>query len=136
MSTENVAEEAVANEIEFRAEIQQLLNILIHSLYSNQEIFLRELLSNASDALNRLKFEMLTNRNILDESAELGIWIETDEENRLLTIRDTGIGMTHDEVVQGLGTIAHSGARDFMKAMEEAGKKGQGLISDVIGQFG
>jgi molecular chaperone HtpG len=136
MSTENVAQEAVTNEIEFRAEIQQLLNILIHSLYSNQEIFLRELLSNASDALNRLKFEMLTNRNVLDEGAELGIWIENNEENHLLTIRDTGIGMTHDEVVQGLGTIAHSGARDFMKAMEEAGKKGQGLISDVIGQFG
>lgn len=136
MSTENIAQEATANEVEFRAEIQQLLDILIHSLYSNKEIFLRELLSNASDALNRLKFEMLTNRDVLDESAELGVWIETDEENHTLTIRDTGIGMTHDEIVQGLGTIAHSGARQFLRAMEEAGKKGQGVATDVIGQFG
>lgn len=123
-------------QVEFRAEIQQLLNILIHSLYSNQEIFLRELLSNASDALNRIKFEMLTDHNVLDPDAELGIWIETDEENKTLTIRDTGIGMTEEEIVQGLGTIAHSGAKEFLKAMEEAGKQGQGVTADVIGQFG
>ena len=128
--------EADAKQVEFRAEIQQLLDILIHSLYSNQEIFLRELLSNASDALNRLKFEMLTNRDVLDPDAELGVWIEADEENQTLTIRDTGIGMTEEEVVQGLGTIAHSGAKDFLKAMEEAGQKGQGVTADVIGQFG
>ncbi len=133
--TEQV-KEADAKQVEFRAEIQQLLDILIHSLYSNQEIFLRELLSNASDALNRLKFEMLTNRDVLDPDAELGVWIETDEDNRTLTIRDTGIGMTEEEIVQGLGTIAHSGAKDFLKAMEEAGKKGQGVSADVIGQFG
>jgi molecular chaperone HtpG len=128
--------EADAKQVEFRAEIQQLLDILIHSLYSNQEIFLRELLSNASDALNRVKFEMLTNRDVLDHDAEMGIWIETDEDNRTLTIRDTGIGMAEDEIAQGLGTIAHSGAKEFLKVMEEAGKKGQGVTSDVIGQFG
>lgn len=133
--TEQV-KEADAKQVEFRAEIQQLLDILIHSLYSNQEIFLRELLSNASDALNRLKFEMLTNRDVLDPDAELAVWIETDEDARTLTIRDTGIGMTEAEIVDGLGTIAHSGAKDFLKAMEEAGKKGQGVSADVIGQFG
>jgi len=129
-------QDAITNEVEFRAEIRQLLDIIIHSLYSNREIFLRELLSNASDALNRLKFEMLTNRNVLDEQAELGIWIEADEEARTLIIRDTGIGMARDEIIQNLGTIAQSGAKQFLKAMEEAGKKGQSVTSDVIGQFG
>lgn len=132
----DTVKEAAPQQVEFRAEIQQLLDILIHSLYSNQEIFLRELLSNASDALNRLKFETLTNRNVRDENAELGIWIETDEDARTLTIRDTGIGMNEEEIVQGLGTIAHSGAKEFLKAMEEAGKKEQGVTTDVIGQFG
>ena len=92
MSAENVVKDTATNEVEFRAEIRQLLDILIHSLYSNKEIFLRELLSNASDALNRLKFEMLTNRNVLDEGAELGIWLEVDETNHTLTIRDTESG--------------------------------------------
>jgi molecular chaperone HtpG len=128
--------ESGTTQVEFKAEIQQLLDILIHSLYSNQEIFLRELLSNASDALNRLKFEMLTNREVLDPEAELSIWIETDEENRTLTIRDTGIGMTEDDIVEGLGTIAHSGAKSFLKAIQEAGSSEQAVASDVIGQFG
>ncbi len=132
----DTVKEPDAKQVEFRAEIQQLLDILIHSLYSNQEIFLRELLSNASDALNRIKFETLTNRDVLDEDAELGIWIETDEESNTLIIRDTGIGMMEEEIVQGLGTIAHSGAKEFLKAMEEAGQKEQGVTTDVIGQFG
>ncbi len=135
MSTETVKETDVS-EVEFRAEIQQLLDILVHSLYTSQEIFLRELLSNASDALNRVKFEMLTNRDVLDEEAELGIWLDIDEEANMLTIRDTGIGMTQEEIVAGLGTIARSGAKEFLKAMEEAGQKGQGVTADVIGQFG
>lgn len=129
--------EAGATQVEFKAEIQQLLDILVHSLYSNKEIFLRELLSNASDALNRLKFEMLTNRNVLNEDAELGIWLEANEKANTLTIRDTGIGMTQAEIVDSLGTIAHSGAREFLKAMQESGKQGQGIVTtDVIGQFG
>ncbi|MBI4770357.1 MAG: molecular chaperone HtpG, partial [Chloroflexi bacterium] len=80
--------------IAFRAEIRQLLDILVHSLYTEREIFLRELISNASDALNRLQFEMLTNREVLDPQAELGVWITGDPEARTLTIRDNGIGMT------------------------------------------
>ncbi|MBI1877206.1 MAG: ATP-binding protein, partial [Chloroflexi bacterium] len=125
-----------AAQVEFRAEIQQLLNILVHSLYTEREIFLRELISNASDALNRIQFELLTNRDVLDEQAELGIWLEADEAKRTLTIRDTGIGMTREELVENLGTIARSGAKNFLQAMEEAGKKGQGITTDIIGQFG
>lgn len=129
-------EKTEAAQVEFRAEIQQLLNILVHSLYTEREIFLRELISNASDALNRIQFELLTNREVLDEQAELGIWLEADEANRTLTIRDTGIGMTREEMVENLGTIARSGAKSFLQAMEEAGKKGQGITADIIGQFG
>jgi len=117
---------------EFKAEIQQLLSILVHSLYTEREIFLRELLSNASDALNRLQFEMLTNREVLDPDAELAIHIEVDEEARTLTISDTGIGMTHDEIVADLGTIAHSGAAAFLKQLEEAKRPSV----EMIGQFG
>ncbi len=122
--------------IEFKAEIQQLLDILIHSLYTEKEIFLRELLSNASDALNRIQFEMLTNREVLDEHAELAIYVEGDEKAGTLTIRDTGVGMTAEEIAENLGTIAHSGAKSFLKMMEEAGKKGQGITADLIGKFG
>lgn len=136
MAAEKVKEDAAATRIEFRAEIQQLLNILVHSLYTEREIFLRELISNASDALNRIQFEMLTNREVLDPEAELAIYLETDESAGKLIIRDTGIGMTRQEMVDNLGTIAHSGAQDFLKAMVEAGKRGQGVTSDIIGQFG
>ena len=81
---------------EFKAEIQQLLNILVHSLYTEREIFLRELVSNASDALNRLQFEMLTTRDVVDPDAELGIRLEADSEARTITVSDTGVGMTQD----------------------------------------
>jgi molecular chaperone HtpG len=128
--------ETQANQVEFRAEIQQLLDILIHSLYTDREIFLRELISNASDALNRIQFEMLTNRNVLDEGVELAIYLELDQANRLLTIWDSGIGMTQEELVENLGTIARSGAKGFLKALEEAGRKGQRITTDIIGQFG
>src|SRR5689334_17780330 len=100
---------------EFRAEIRQLLNILAHSLYTEREIFLRELISNAADALNRLRFEQLTNRDVRDPDAELGIWITFDKEARLLRVTDTGIGMTRDELIENLGTIAHSGAMSFLQ---------------------
>lgn len=139
MTTEAVKDNvqpAGTEPVAFKAEIQQLLDILVHSIYTDKEIFLRELLSNASDALNRLQFELLTNRNVVDEGAELGIWLEGDDEARTLTIRDSGIGMTQTEMVENLGTIAHSGAKDFLKALEAAGKKGQGVTADVIGQFG
>ena len=88
----------------FKAETKQLLNILIHSLYKDREVFLRELLSNASDALNRLRFEMVTNHNVLDSAAELNVRITIDKDARMLTIQDTGIGMTRDEVIENLGT--------------------------------
>lgn len=117
--------------LEFKAEVQQLLNILAHSLYTEREIFLRELLSNASDALNRLQFEMLTNHAVRDPDAELAIHIDFDEEAKTLTISDTGIGMTREELVEDLGTIAHSGALAFLKNLE-AGQR----PSDIIGQFG
>ena len=118
--------------VAFKAETRQLLDILIHSLYSEREIFLRELISNASDALTRIDFETLTNRNILNPEAELAIRIIGDTENKTLTISDTGIGMTTDEMIENLGTIAHSGARDFIRTVKEQGKS----ASDLIGQFG
>jgi molecular chaperone HtpG len=105
---------------EFKAEIQQLLSILVHSLYTEREIFLRELISNASDALNRIQFEMLTNRDVYDPDAELAIHVQVDGEARTLTVSDTGIGMTRDELVENLGTIAHSGAAAFLRQLEQA----------------
>ena len=119
-------------DLPFKAETQQLLKILIHSLYSEREVFLRELLSNASDALTRINFIMLTKRDVLSPETELGVWISVDSERKILTIRDTGIGMTAEEITENLGTIAHSGARAFL----EAAKQGQTSLSDIIGQFG
>ena len=116
----------------FKAETRQLLNILIHSLYSEREVFLRELISNASDALTRMNFIMLTNRDVQSPETELGVWISVDTERRILTIRDTGVGMTAEEITENLGTIAHSGARAFL----EAAQQGQTSLSDIIGQFG
>ena len=120
--------------IAFKAEIKQLLNILIHSLYTDREIFLRELVSNASDALTQMHFVSLTEREVFDPDAELKIHISVDEDDKVITITDTGIGMTQDELVQNLGTIAQSGARAFLDAAKE-GENQQSLV-DVIGQFG
>ncbi len=116
----------------FQAETQQLLNILIHSLYTEKEIFLRELISNASDALNRLQFEMLTNDDVVDPQADLEIHIELDEEAKTLTVSDTGIGMNRDEIIAGLGTIAKSGAKAFIEAMADKPED----AAAIIGQFG
>ncbi|MCE1253716.1 MAG: molecular chaperone HtpG [Anaerolineae bacterium] len=120
------------NSVSFKAETRQLLNILIHSLYSEREVFLRELISNASDSLTRINFEMLTNREVLDPETELGIWITVDEEAHTLSIRDTGIGMTAEELAENLGTIAHSGAKAFLEAAQHDNK----VSNDIIGQFG
>ncbi len=120
--------------IAFKAEIKQLLNILIHSLYTDREIFLRELVSNASDALTQMHFLSLTEREVYDPDAELKIQISVDEEEKIITITDTGIGMTEEELIQNLGTIAQSGARAFLEAAQE-GDIQQSLV-DVIGQFG
>ncbi len=118
--------------IPFKAETQQLLNILIHSLYTEREIFMRELVSNASDALSRLDFIMLTDRDILDPETPLEIRIRADKESGMLVIEDTGIGMTREELVNNLGTIAHSGAKAFVEAVQAADQN----VLDIIGQFG
>src|SRR5512136_9581 len=111
-----------SNPIPFKAETRQLLDILIHSLYTEREIFLRELISNASDALTRMSYVMLTNRDVLDPDAELCIRITADPSSNILTITDSGVGMTADELVENLGTIAHSGAKAFMMAAQEGAK--------------
>jgi molecular chaperone HtpG len=118
--------------LQFRAEVQQLLHILAHSLYTEREIFLRELISNASDALHRVQFEMLTNRDVLNPEIELAIRIQTDSEAKTITISDTGIGMTRDELVENLGTIAHSGAMSFLQSVKDEKLS----VDEIIGQFG
>jgi molecular chaperone HtpG len=131
----NQSEQSITDKsqpIPFKAETRQLLDILIHSLYTEREIFLRELISNASDALTRMNFEIQQNRDILDPNVELAITITTDLQAGTITISDTGIGMTSDELIENLGTIAHSGARAFMNAAEA----GASNVLDIIGQFG
>ena len=124
--------ENTSGPIAFQTEIKQLLNILVHSLYTKREIFLRELLSNASDALTQMRFVQQTDREILDPSLDLEIRIEIDPEGGILKISDTGIGMTSEEMKTNLGTIAQSGAKAFLEAADGDEK---GLV-DVIGRFG
>ena len=124
--------QTTAQPIQFKAETRQLLNILIHSLYTEREVFLRELISNASDAITRIQFEMLTNQDVLDPQAEPGIWIKGDPEQKTLSIRDNGIGLSAEEMHANLGTIAHSGAKAFI----DAAKDNLNHLSDIIGQFG
>jgi molecular chaperone HtpG len=132
--------EQATGPIPFKAETRQLLDILIHSLYSEREIFLRELISNASDALTRVDFELVRNREVLDPGVELSIRIKLDDQENTLTVSDSGIGMTENELVENLGTIARSGARDFIAAAQAAGDQPAGddqrKLSDLIGQFG
>lgn len=116
----------------FQTEVKQLLQLMIHALYSNQEIFLRELVSNASDALDKLRFLSVQDDSLVAEDSELRIEIEFDEAAGKLIIRDNGIGMSKDEAVQNLGTIANSGTKRFMEAMESAQQKD----ANLIGQFG
>jgi molecular chaperone HtpG len=118
---------------QFKAETKQLLNILIHSLYTEKDIFLRELISNASDALSRYNFVTLTTKEFIDPEVPLEITIKTDKENNTLTISDTGIGMNQSEMVENLGTIAHSGAKAFLEAAENAKEMD---LATIIGQFG
>ncbi|MGL4642199.1 MAG: molecular chaperone HtpG [Cetobacterium sp.] len=117
----------------FQAETKELLNLMVHSIYTHKEIFLRELISNASDAIDKLKFKALTDTHILDSSKELSISIIPNIDSRTLTIKDTGIGMTFDEVVENIGTIAKSGSKAFLNSLEEAKKSGD---LNIIGQFG
>ncbi|TXT61084.1 MAG: Chaperone protein [Promethearchaeota archaeon] len=124
-------------EYEFQAEIRKLLNILSKSLYQHKEIFLRELISNAVDASKKLDFILLTNRDIRDADEELRIEIYFNEEEKTLTIRDYGVGMTKNQLINDLGTIAGSGTEKFLKKLEEADQKeSKKLDLDIIGQFG
>ena len=116
----------------FQAEVKQLLNLMIHSLYSNKEIFLRELISNASDACDKLRFEALNNSALYGDDSELKIRLSFDKEARTITISDNGIGLTRDEAVEHLGTIAKSGTKDFMGRLSGD----QQRDAQLIGQFG
>lgn len=116
----------------FQAEVKQLLHLMIHSLYSNREIFLRELISNASDAADKLRFEAIANEDLLENQPDFAIRVDFDPEARTISITDNGIGMSRDDVVQQLGTIARSGTADYLKAMSQDSKKD----ANLIGQFG
>ncbi len=118
----------------FQTEISQLLDLMINSLYSQKEIFLRELISNSSDAIDKRRFEALTDASLLNDDEELAVTITTDKDAGTLTVSDNGIGMTHDEVIDNIGTIARSGTKKFMEALE-ASKKEDDNVS-LIGQFG
>ncbi|MBR1396611.1 MAG: molecular chaperone HtpG [Selenomonadaceae bacterium] len=119
--------------MEFQAETKRLLDLVINSIYTNKEIFLRELISNASDAIDKLHFESLTNHDILDNNAEYEIFIVPDAESKTITISDNGIGMTRDEVITNIGTIAKSGTKAFLEQLKE---NGGDSTEELIGQFG
>lgn len=119
----------------FQAETTQLMELMIHSLYTNKDIFLRELISNASDALDRLRFEALTQPEIMADDDSLEIRLESDKEARTLTIHDTGIGMNRDEIMTNIGTIAKSGTRTLLDQIKAEGKTDE-LLGELIGRFG
>ncbi|MDT0546456.1 molecular chaperone HtpG [Streptomyces sp. DSM 41529] len=127
-----------AETFEFQVEARQLLQLMIHSIYSNKDVFLRELISNASDALDKLRLEALRGEELRADTSDLHIEIEVDDEHRTLTVRDNGIGMSHDDVVQLIGTIAKSGTAEFLRELKESkeGAKDAAAPDDLIGQFG
>jgi molecular chaperone HtpG len=124
-----------AEKHEFQAEIAQLLHIVIHSLYTDKEIFIRELISNAADATEKLKFLQTSGETVLDPETPLVIKVDTDEEAKTITITDAGIGMTREELIENLGTIAHSGSKAFLQQLKEKANASAGA-ADIIGQFG
>ncbi|MEF2144598.1 MAG: molecular chaperone HtpG [Desulfovibrionaceae bacterium] len=121
---------------EFKAEIRQLLDILVHSLYTNKEIFLRELVSNASDALDKFRHHTGHTAESEQNGPDLEIRIRADKDAKTLVIEDTGVGMTREEIVENIGTIAHSGSATFMRELAEAKEKNENAVSDLIGRFG
>ncbi len=124
--------EVSTSKYEFQAEVKQILDIVVHSLYKDKDIFVRELVSNASDALEKLRHIKLTEKDVFDDNLDLEIEITTDDKANTITIKDFGLGMTEDELIENLGTIAHSGSKAFLEAV----KKGQEIDSNLIGQFG
>jgi molecular chaperone HtpG len=119
--------------LEFKTEVKQLLDLMVHSLYSHKEVFLRELISNASDAIDRARYESLTDRNILENGSSWKIKIIVDKDGGTLTVSDNGIGMDHNEIIEALGTIAHSGTKEFLTALQSKEVKDN---PELIGQFG
>jgi len=126
------SEKVASEKLEFRAEVKQLLHLMIHSLYSNKEIVLRELISNASDAADKLRFEALTDGSLYENDSELSIRVAFDKTTRTVTISDNGIGMSRDEVISNIGTIAKSGTKEFFDALTGD----QAKDANLIGQFG
>ena len=124
--------EAQKETLSFQTEVSQLLKLMIHSLYSNKEIFLRELVSNASDAIDKLRFEGLADEALYESDSELRIRVAFDKEARTITISDNGIGMSRQEVMDNIGTIAKSGTRQFIDSLTGD----QAKDSNLIGQFG
>lgn len=122
-----------AEQFTYKAEMQQLLHLIIHSLYTHPEVFLRELISNSSDALNKMRFRTLTDTAIVSPEAELAIRITTDKDNKRLIIEDTGCGMSREELIENLGTVAKSGTLEFLQSIRDNQQSAQG---DLIGQFG
>ncbi len=120
---------------QFKTEVQQLLNLIVNSLYSNQDIFLRELISNASDAIDKLRFRAQTEPDLLGDDSEFKIRIAANPDSRTIEVSDNGIGMTYDEVMENIGTIARSGTAAFLDALKQA-KKQEALTPELIGQFG
>ena len=123
---------AKATSHQFQAETKQVLDIVVNSLYKDKEIFVRELISNASDALEKLRRKQLTEKEVFDENLELEINVSTDDSSKQITIQDFGIGMSQEELIENLGTIAHSGSKEFMEALKGDGEKNEALI----GKFG
>ncbi|CAI0463581.1 unnamed protein product [Linum tenue] len=131
---EKDASEASGEKFEYQAEVSRLLDLIVHSLYSHKEVFLRELVSNASDALDKLRFLSVTDPSLLGDAGDLEIRIKSDADNGTITITDTGIGMTREELIDCLGTIAQSGTSKFLKALKE--NQDLGADNALIGQFG
>ena len=119
------AAEKTNETLAFKADVAKLLHMMVHSVYSDRDVFLRELISNAADACERLRYEAIAQPSLLADDPVLRITLAIDADNRSLSVGDNGIGMTHDELVQSLGTIAHSGTRAFLERME-AGQSGGG----------
>lgn len=121
---------------QFQAETKKLLDLMIHSIYTNREIFLRELISNASDAIDKLHFESLTNRDLLEDNSDYEIFLIPDEASHTLTISDNGLGMNREELIENLGTIAKSGTKAFLEKLQQAKEGDNDTQKDLIGQFG